>query len=42
LLKIVFDLPLPSPNVVDQCFVEDIMAIQPAGDKIQTFLNYVF
>ncbi|KAF0772087.1 MULE domain-containing protein [Aphis craccivora] len=30
------------PNDVDQCFVEDIVAIKPTGDKIQAFLNYVF
>jgi len=38
-LKVVFGLPFLSPNLVNQCIVEDIMAIQPAGDKI---LDYVF
>ncbi|KAE9523019.1 hypothetical protein AGLY_016650 [Aphis glycines] len=41
-LRVFFGLPFLSPNDVDQCFVEDIMAIQPTGDKIQAFLDYVF
>jgi len=41
-LRVFFGLPFLSPNDVDQCFVEDIMAIQPTGDKIQALLDYVF
>lgn len=41
-LRVFFGLPFLSPNDVDQCFVEDIMAIQPTGDKIQAFLDNVF
>ncbi|KAE9544414.1 hypothetical protein AGLY_001593 [Aphis glycines] len=41
-LRVFFGLPFLSPNDIDQCFVDDIMAIQPTGDKIQAFLDYVF
>ncbi|KAE9539705.1 hypothetical protein AGLY_004957 [Aphis glycines] len=41
-LRVFFGLPFLSLNDVDHCFVEDIMAIQPTGDKIQAFLDYVF
>jgi len=41
-LRVFFGLPFLSPNDVDHCFIDNIIAIQPTGDKIQVFLDYVF
>jgi len=42
IFKRFFSSPFSSSKEVDQCFVEDIMAIQRTGDKEQAFLDYVF
>ncbi|KAK7590400.1 hypothetical protein V9T40_002013 [Parthenolecanium corni] len=41
LLKFVFGLPLLSPDEVDDCFVEDIMARKPVGRNFDVFFDYL-
>ncbi|KAL4126087.1 hypothetical protein QTP88_010316 [Uroleucon formosanum] len=41
LLKLFFGLPLLSPEDVEDCFYNDLMAIKPCFPKLNQFFNYV-
>jgi len=41
-LKYFFGLPFLHPEEVENCFIEDIMSIQPNDSKIREFTDYVF
>lgn len=42
-LKLFFGLPFLSPDDIDDCFTDDLMALQPDGkENIRIFTDYVF
>jgi len=40
-LKYFFGLPFLRPEEVADCFVEDLMSIQPNNQRIQEFMDYI-
>lgn len=41
-LKLFFGLPFLHPGEVDDCFTDDLMSLKPKGEKIQSFMDYIF
>lgn len=41
LLKTIFGLPLLAPQEVEDCFVNDLMAVKPIDDRLDQFFDYL-